>query len=261
MAAFGDRVRLIRQPNGGTAAARNTGLAAATGELVAFLDADDAWPEGSLAARLAVMDQTGAELVFGRVRQCLSGVGPATDVIDEAVAALPVEVRFLRKGRSGAAASRNVGLRAAVGEVIAFLDVDDLWPAGKLRAQLAWLDQHPEADVVIGNAQLLERSAAGDYDFVGSPGEGFAHYLGAALYRRHAFERNGHFDALMRFGEDMDWFIRAEGNGLRVDRVDMVTLHVRRHQTNATRGLDGSDLNPLRLVRNALEAKRAQRHE
>lgn len=40
---FGDAVRLIEQPNGGASVARNTGLAAATGEWIAFLDADDEW--------------------------------------------------------------------------------------------------------------------------------------------------------------------------------------------------------------------------
>lgn len=183
----------------------------------------------------------------------------STDAIEPAVAALPVEARFLRKGRSGPAAARNVGLRAAVGEIIAFLDVDDLWPAGKLRASLSWLDEHPETDVVIGNAQLLELGSSGSYAFVGSPDEGFTHYIGAGLYRRRAFERNGHFDPLLRFAEDADWFIRADRNALRVDRIDMVTLHVRRHPANTTRGLDGRELNPLRLVRNALEAKRAAR--
>lgn len=38
---YGDLVRVIRQPNGGTAAARNAGIAAATGELITLCDADD----------------------------------------------------------------------------------------------------------------------------------------------------------------------------------------------------------------------------
>jgi Glycosyl transferase family 2 len=38
-----DRVRLIQQPNSGASAAYNTALAAGAGDLIAILDADDAW--------------------------------------------------------------------------------------------------------------------------------------------------------------------------------------------------------------------------
>jgi len=55
-AGYGDRIRLLRQPNGGQGAARNAGLAAAAGEFVAFLDADDFWLGGFLEACLRFMD-------------------------------------------------------------------------------------------------------------------------------------------------------------------------------------------------------------
>lgn len=53
---YGDRVTCIRHvSNAGAAAARNTGVAAAAGDYVAFLDSDDEWLPQKLATQLAAM--------------------------------------------------------------------------------------------------------------------------------------------------------------------------------------------------------------
>lgn len=53
----GDQFRILNVPNGGVSRARNLGLEVATGDFIAFLDADDTWHEDKVAAQIALMEE------------------------------------------------------------------------------------------------------------------------------------------------------------------------------------------------------------
>ena len=58
------RIKYIRRKNGGTAAARNTGIKAATGSYIAFLDHDDIWMPDKVEKQIKFLSDTGAKVVF-----------------------------------------------------------------------------------------------------------------------------------------------------------------------------------------------------
>jgi glycosyltransferase involved in cell wall biosynthesis len=98
--AAGPRIRLLRQPPRGVSAARNAGTAAATGEFLQYLDADDLLEPSTLAARVAALDSSGADVALtpwvrwkaggdgvfraGEVERTMLGPRPEIDLLTDA---------------------------------------------------------------------------------------------------------------------------------------------------------------------------------
>lgn len=82
VASLGDRVVPLRQDNRGPSAARNRGLAASTGEIIGFCDADDLWPDDKLAVQLGHLSRhPDLDAVLGRI-QYVSIDGAALPAIE-----------------------------------------------------------------------------------------------------------------------------------------------------------------------------------
>jgi glycosyltransferase involved in cell wall biosynthesis len=78
---FSDRISYLQHEGGanhGMSASRNAGIAAASGELLAFIDADDVWESQKLEQQVAVLDrQPGAAMVLGATQWWYSWDGGA----------------------------------------------------------------------------------------------------------------------------------------------------------------------------------------
>jgi CDP-glycerol glycerophosphotransferase len=63
------RIKLVRQANGGLGQARNTGVEAAEGEFLSFVDSDDRLPPEALELLLTALDKTGSDFATGNIHR------------------------------------------------------------------------------------------------------------------------------------------------------------------------------------------------
>ncbi len=161
----------------------------------------------------------------------------STDGTERAVVGRP-GVRYVSQAHTGGpAAGRNRGIKESAGEIIGFLDQDDLWPADKLGLQIPRLVNDESLDVVLGRTQMLHlrNGAGGGREFEARTKPVDYMMVSSALFRRTAFDKVGLFDqTLTYFGDDLDWFIRARESGAVVCQSPEVTLFWRIHETNTS---------------------------
>ncbi len=171
-----------------------------------------------LSAIVAV--QNGAEHLASALSSIRAQTRPADEVLvvdgestdgTEAVARSFPQVRYLRQRGRGLAEARNTGIAEASGELLAFLDHDDLWTPDKLAVQVAVLEARPELLFCVAHWRQFDDPAA--LDEATRPGL----TPGSLVARRAAFERLGGFDPAFSIGCDSEWFIRARD--LRVPSV------------------------------------------
>jgi len=139
------------------------------------------------------------------------------DATPEIVQGFGPALTYIRQAHAGVSAARNRGVAASHGELVAFLDSDDLWLPGKLAAQVALFQQRPQAQAcytdeiwirhgVRVNPRLIHRKHSG-WLFerslprcIISPS--------SMMLRRALWNRLGGFDESLPACEDYDLWLR-----------------------------------------------------
>ena len=143
-------------------------------------------------------------------------------------AGIPLRYAY-RECNCGVAATRNHGLALARGELVAYLDDDDLWHPHHLEALVATLDAHPDCALAYGDAEVCRMEPA-EPRANGVPGEAWRCadtrtlavpfdpekmrrddfvVPGGMMHRRALWEAIGPFDETLPISDDWDWLLRA----------------------------------------------------
>jgi glycosyltransferase involved in cell wall biosynthesis len=182
----------------------------------------------------------------------------STDRSAEIAQARPV--RYIFQENAGVAAARNTGLAAATGELIAFLDQDDVWCPGKLAAQVQALVDRPELGLVLGRVEpFLEPGAERPRWMPETEDDEFSFLLGALVIRKSVFEEVGGFDPSYETSSDADWFARLHDFGVRREAVAEIVLRYRVHEENASHAQHVIRRETVQLLKASIDRKRALR--
>jgi glycosyltransferase involved in cell wall biosynthesis len=188
----------------------------------------------------------------------------STDGTRQCVRAFGARVRYLRHPNSGGAARpRNLGISAARGDLIAFVDADDLMLPGRIAAAVGVLEARRDAALVLTNFQNFDDRALQPIDHFqtcrglrtvmrerGLGGEAFvlpadvsAELLlsenfgsSAPIVRRRAIEAVGGYDETTPPSEDFDFNYRIASR-FPIAILPQVLLHKRAHGDNLSSNL------------------------
>lgn len=186
----------------------------------------------------------------------------STDTSADVVKHYGSKLKYLYQCNQGSASARNTGIRKAVGDFLAFLDVDDLWTENKIERQLHEFEIHSNLHIVFGNVEQFVSQ-----DFNGAlqsrlrnelkqmPG----YHVGTMLIKKEAFYKVGFFNDKLQLAEFIDWFDRAKQLNLKYTMIDEVLMKRRIHQTNQGVYKKKFQKDYLKVLKAAIDRNRKQR--
>ncbi|MBX2865984.1 MAG: glycosyltransferase family 2 protein [Leptolyngbyaceae cyanobacterium MAG.088] len=151
-------------------------------------------------------------------------------------------IRLISKENGGVSVARNLGAKLAKGELIAFLDSDDLWSKDKLLTHTEYMEANPQVGVSFSRVELIESDGKSTDKLTDNivetvqPHELF--YTNPTVttsnlvIRKSVFEELNGFDESMQYNEDIDLLFRlAIQNVWRIEGIDKVLVQYRLHSS------------------------------
>jgi glycosyltransferase involved in cell wall biosynthesis len=154
----------------------------------------------------------------------------SSDETREVLSKFQGRFKYFYQENHGAAAARNTGIKAARGDVLCFLDADDLWASNKLELQFDLFKRHRDVGLLSGlcrkfmdegipylpfAAQSVDRNAARIF----SAPEAFPELVktnfiptSTVMIRKECFEKVGLFDPHLTPVEDRDMWLRISAH-------------------------------------------------
>lgn len=167
------------------------------------------------------------------------------------------DIQLVGQANSGQPAAINRGLTLCKGEFIAIIDHDDIWAEDKLARQLAFLEAHPQIEIVCGRAKYFgavepwkDRLPLDEDQAV----LGFK--FGGTLIRRQAFEQTGLLDESMTISNDYEWYLRARDMGVSMRVTDDIVLYYRVHPESMTNTNAPRNFQLTRILKQSLDRRR-----
>ncbi len=162
---------------------------------------------------------------------------------------------------AGIAAARNLGVEKANGNLLAFLDGDDLWTKDKLSLQIEAFNADLTLDIAFGH---LEQFISPDLDGEAKkklycPDEVIAGiHCGTMLVKRDAFFRVGLFETQLGVGEFMSWYLRAKELDLKINVIPDLVMRRRLHTSNTMLHKRDSITEFTNIIKASLDRRRKE---
>jgi len=175
---------------------------------------------------------------------------PDTPAIEAAIAPYRDRITYIAQENAGPSAARNAGVGRARGELIAFLDGDDIWfpnylsdQVARARADRGMAVIHADCEVIgdptaAGMTSRQLNRSGGEASFAAIVTERYTITTSGAVIRRDWWERAGGFDPGLRRSEDFDLWLRIAHAGGRFDGTPRVLFYYRRHDKSTSADLE-----------------------